>query len=142
MKLLVKRIAKRDTYTIGKLYVDGEYFCDTLEDKDRGLTSSMSTEEIAKIKVYGKTAIPTGTYTIIWNYSTKFKKMMPLLLNVPGYSGIRIHSGNTDKDTLGCILVGKNSQVGKVLDSRVTASKLYEVLSSACNKEKVTITIQ
>ena len=74
MKLLLKRIAKRDTYTIGKLYIDGKYFSDTLEDPDRGLTNSMSREQIAKIKVYGETAIPTGTYNIDMNaVSTKFK---------------------------------------------------------------------
>lgn len=142
MELLLKRIAKKNDYTIGKLYINGIYFCDTLEDKDRGLTSNMSTEEITNKKVYGKTAIPTGKYTIIWNYSNKFNKMMPLLLNVPGYAGVRIHSGNTEKDTLGCILVGINSQVGKVLNSRATSSKLYNIISKACNKEKVTITIQ
>lgn len=142
MELLLKRIAKKNDYTIGKLYVNGAYFCDTLEDKDRGLTSNMSTEEIANKKVYGKTAIPTGKYTIIWNYSNKFKKMMPLLLNVPGYAGVRIHSGNTEKDTLGCILVGINSQIGKVLNSRSTTSKLYAIISKACNKERVTLTIE
>lgn len=142
MEIKVKRIAKRDTYTIGKMYINGEYFCDTLEDKDRGLTSDMSTEQISKLKVYGQTAIPTGTYPVIWNYSNKFNKMMPLLLNTPGYAGVRIHSGNTDKDTLGCILVGINSQVGKVLNSRDTVNKLYPIIKEACNKEKVTITIE
>jgi len=142
MELKLKRIARKDTYTIGKLYVNGEYFCDTLEDKDRGLNSSMSIKEISKIKVYGKTAIPTGTYTIIWSYSNKFKKPMPLLLNVPGYSGVRIHSGNTAQDTLGCILCGKNTIVGKVTNSRVYTNKLYSIVKSACNKEKVTLTIE
>lgn len=142
MEIKVKRIAKKATYTIGKLYIDGKYFCDTLEDKDRGLTSSMSESEISKIKVYGKTAIPTGTYTIIWNYSSKFKKMMPLLLNTPGFSGIRIHSGNTEDDSLGCILVGDNKQVGKVLNSRDTVNRLYPIIKEACSKEKVTITIE
>lgn len=142
MELLVKRIAKRNTYTIGKLYINGEYFCDTLEDTDRNLSSKMSVSEISKKKIYGRTAIPTGTYTVIWNYSNKFRKMMPLLMNVPGYAGVRIHAGNTDKDTLGCILVGKNTQVGKVLESRVYTNKLYTILNKACNNEKVTLTIQ
>jgi len=112
MELKVKRIAKRDTYTIGKLYVDGEYFCDTIEDRDRGLNDSMSVEEIKKIKVYGETAIPTGRYRVTLSYSVKFKKMLPEILNVKGFTGIRIHSGNTAKDSLGCILVGKNTVVG------------------------------
>lgn len=106
MEIKVKRIAKRDTYTIGKLYIDGVYECDTLEDKDRGLTKSMKLDEIKAKKIYGKTAIPTGTYQVVWSYSAKFKKPLPLLLNVPGYEGIRIHSGNTDADTYGCLILG------------------------------------
>ena len=78
MKIVLKRIAKRDSYTIGRLYIDGVKFCDTLEDKDRGLTQSMSVEDIKSKKVYGKTAIPTGTYTVSFNYSNKFRKQLPL----------------------------------------------------------------
>lgn len=106
MEILVKRIARKEKYTIGKMYIDGQYVCDTLEDTDRGLKKSMSLEEIKQKKVYGQTAIPEGKYQIIWSYSNKFKKNLPLLLNVPGYEGIRIHSGNTDVDTYGCILLG------------------------------------
>jgi len=106
MELILNRIAKKDTYTIGKLYINGTYLCDTLEDKDRGLTKDMSVSEIQKKKVYGETAIPTGKYQVIMSYSNKFKKVLPLVLNVPGYSGIRFHSGNTANDSLGCILVG------------------------------------
>jgi hypothetical protein len=118
MDILLKRIAKKSTYTIGKLYINGKYVCDTLEDKDRGLAQSMSEAEISKIKVYGETAIPAGKYEVIVSYSAKFKQYMPLLLNVKGFAGIRIHSGNTDKDSYGCILVGRNTVVGKVLNSR------------------------
>lgn len=125
MELTLKRIAKKDTYTIGKLYVDGEYFCDTLEDKDRGLTSDMSLKDIKKIKVYGQTAIPSGRYRVTMNMSSRFKKVMPLLLNVPGFDGIRIHSGNTAADTQGCILLGQNKVVGKVINSRIYTDKLY-----------------
>lgn len=125
MELTLKRIAKKDTYTIGKLYVDGEYFCDTLEDKDRGLTSSMPLEDIKKAKVYGQTAIPSGKYQVTMNMSSRFKKVMPLLLNVPGFDGIRIHSGNTAADTQGCILLGQNKVVGKVINSRIYTDKLY-----------------
>lgn len=128
MKILIERIANRDTYCIGKMYINGEYFCDTLEDRDRGLDCFMTEEEIAKIKVYGQTAIPIGMYRLILNYSPKYKKVMPLLLDVKGYSGIRIHSGNTDKDTLGCILVGQNKVVGQVINSRVTYNALYKRL--------------
>ncbi len=142
MNLLLKRIAKRDNYTIGKLYIDGVYFCDTLEDKDRGLTQSMQLSQISKTKVYGSTAIPTGKYLITITYSNRFKQLMPLLNNVPGFSGIRIHAGNSHKDTEGCVLVGKNKVVGKVLESRDTYKKLYQILSKANNKEQIYITIQ
>lgn len=131
MKLTLRRIAFRDTYTIGKLYIDGTYFCDTVEDKDRGLDDSMTVEEILKRKVYGETAIPYGTYEVQITYSPKYKKMMPLLLNVKGYSGIRIHSGNTAKDSLGCLIVGRNTKVGMVTESRVTYNKLFAIIKEA-----------
>lgn len=128
MEILVKRIAKKETYTIGKMYIDGKYFCDTLEDRDRGLSQSMTEEEIRKIKVYGLTAIPTGAYKVIVNYSERFGKLMPLLLDVKGYAGVRIHSGNTPSDTLGCILVGRNTAKGMVTESRKTFLRLMETL--------------
>ena len=142
MNIILNRIAKKAKYTIGKLYINDKYFCDTLEDTDRGLTQSMTEQQIVSKKVYGETAIPTGTYRIIISYSNKFKKQMPLLLNVPGFAGIRIHSGNTEKDSLGCILVGKNKAVGKVLESRDTYSKLFSVLQEANKKETIKITIK
>lgn len=142
MNITLNRIAKKAKYTIGKLYINDKYFCDTLEDTDRGLTQSMTEQQIKSNKVYGETAIPTGTYRIIISYSNKFKKQMPLLLNVPGFAGIRIHSGNTEKDSLGCILVGKNKAVGKVLESRDTYSKLFSILQEANKKETIKITIK
>ena len=155
MKLTLKRIAKRPTYTIGKLYIDGVYICDTCEDKDRGLTQSMPLAEIKKRKVYSLTAIPTGTYTISMNaVSPRFSKKdfyktncnggrVPRLLNVPGYDGVLLHVGNSAQDSAGCVLVGKNSQVGKVLNSKDTFLKLYKKLKEASDKgEKITITIQ
>lgn len=142
MNIILNRIAKKAKYTIGKLYINNQYFCDTLEDTDRGLTQSMTEQQIGSNKVYGETAIPTGTYRIIISYSNKFKKQMPLLLNVPGFAGIRIHSGNTEKDSLGCILVGKNKAVGKVLESRDTYSKLFSILQEANKKETIKITIK
>ena len=132
------RIANRPTYCIGKLYIDGVYFCDTIEDTDRGLDDSMSVKEVLGRKIKGQTAIPTGTYTVEITYSPKYKRMMPLLLNVKGYSGIRIHSGNTSKDTEGCLLVGKNTKVGMVTDSRNTYQKLY---AKMYNQKDITIEI-
>lgn len=138
MKIELVRIAFKDTYTIGKLYVDGKYFSDVLEDVDRGLDSSMSESEILKKKVKGQTAIPTGHYVINITYSPKYKRMMPLLLDVKGFSGIRIHSGNTAKDTEGCLLVGKNKQVGKVLESRDTYQRLFKMMEG---QKEITIDI-
>lgn len=131
MKLTLDRKYKKPDYTIGKLYINGQYFCDTLEDKDRGLTQDMDENTIFDIKVYGKTAIPTGTYTLSWSYSPKFKKYLLAVNNVPGFSGIRLHAGNTADDSLGCILVGKNKQVGKVLNSRATLMQLNEIVKAA-----------
>ena len=139
MIVTLRRIAFKESYTIGKLYVDGIYVCDTVEDKDRGLDDSMSEEEIKKKKVYGETAIPYGTYKVSITYSPKFKKNLPLVESVKGFEGIRIHSGNTAKDSLGCIIVGKNKKVGMVLDSRATMEKLMKVLNT---KEKIWLIIR
>ena len=133
MIVTLRRIAFKESYTIGKLYVDGIYVCDTVEDKDRGLDDSMTVDEIKKKKVYGETAIPYGTYKVSITYSPKFKKNLPLVEGVKGFEGIRIHSGNTAKDSLGCIIVGKNKKVGMVLDSRVTMEKLMKVLNTKEN---------
>lgn len=133
MKLALIRKYKKDKYCIGKLYIDGEYFCDTLEDKDRGLTDNMTVSEISKIKVKKETAIPTGTYKVTITYSNRFKKNMPLINNVKGFEGIRIHSGNTNKDTEGCILVGQNKVVGQVINSQATYKVLYNKLLKDTN---------
>ena len=140
MRITLIRIANRPTYCIGKLYIDGKWFCDTLEDVDRGLDDKMTVEEILDRKIKGETAIPTGIYQVLLTYSPKYKKIMPLINNVKGYQGIRIHSGNTHKDTEGCLLVGKNREVGKVLDSRVTFNALFKKLNQA--KSKIIIDIQ
>lgn len=140
MKITLKRIALKDTYTIGKLYIDGEYFCDTLEDKVRDLNKNGVFDNGEK-KIYGETAIPYGTYNVKWTYSNKFKKYMPLIDNVPSFAGIRIHSGNTNADTQGCVLVGENKAVGKVLNSKNTVNKLYPIIQKACKNGSVTIEI-
>ena len=143
MKINLKRIYKGLNYTIGKLFIDGEYFCDTLEDADRGLNDNMDIDTILDLKKPTITAIPVGTYKILITYSPRFKQNMPLLLNVKGFEGIRIHSGNTHKDTSGCILVGENKVVGKVINSKVTYTKLYNILKEVLdNNVEVTITIE
>lgn len=142
MKLRLERKYKKERYTIGKLYINGKPFCETLEDKDRGLKKEMPEEQLRKMKVKGETAIPSGTYNVIITYSPKYKKPMPLLLGVPAYEGVRIHSGNTHKDTEGCILVGENKEVGKVLNSRYTFNKLFVKLQAAIDRgETVTLDI-
>ena len=117
IKLKLKRIYKGSKYTIGKLFINDEYFCDTIEDIDRGLNSSMSDEYIKENKVYAETAIPTGTYKIEMTYSNKFKRILPLQGDVKGFSGIRIHRGNTEKDSSGCIVIGENKVKGRVINS-------------------------
>ena len=149
MEILVKRIAKKPKYTIGKMYIDGQYICDTLEDADRGLNQNMSLKEINNKKVYGETAIPTGTYKVDMNtVSPKFKSRtwakpyggkLPRLVLVPGYDGVLIHPGNKAEDTLGCILVGENKAVGQVLNSQVTFKKIMSILTKGTN---ITITIE
>ena len=141
MKLILKRIALRPTYTIGRLYVDGNCFCDTLEDTVKDLNKNGKFDNGEK-KVYAKTAIPYGTYEIKWTYSPRFKKYTPQLMNVPSFEGIRIHAGNTSADTEGCILLGENKQVGEVLNSRATINKFYPLIKKACSNGKVTIEIK
>lgn len=152
MELRLNRRYKGPKYTIGNLYIDDIYFCDTLEDIDRGITSSTSLEDISRKKVYGQTAIPTGTYKVNLNVvSPKFKNRswakpyggkVPRLMNVPGFEGVLIHPGNTDSDTSGCILVGKNTVVGKVMESTITFNGLMKKLLEAKAKgESIQINI-
>lgn len=121
MKILVDRRYKKEKYTIGKMYVDGEYFCDTLEDTVRP----------KGVKIYGETAIPASTYKVVLSYSPKFKRVLPEVLSVPMFSGIRIHRGNYPSDTLGCILIGKNKIVGGLTESADTEVRLMEKLKRA-----------
>lgn len=131
MNLFLQRIAQTPEYTIGRLYIDGKVFCNTLEDPIR--------EE----KIVGKTAIPAGIYEVVVNRSPKFKRDLPLLLDVPNFTGIRIHRGNTAKDTSGCILVGLNQKKGMVVNSTKYELDLTNRLKEAQNKgESITIEIK
>ena len=141
MKLTLKRIALRPTYTIGKLYIGDAYFCDTLEDTVRDTNKSGKFDN-GEQKIKGKTAIPYGTYEIKYTYSPRFKKYTPQLMNVPSFEGIRVHAGNTSADTEGCLILGENKQVGKVLNSRATINKFYPIIKEACSNGKVTIEIK
>ncbi|WP_455659915.1 DUF5675 family protein [Phocaeicola faecalis] len=134
MKLRVERLWKKDTYTIGRLYVDDKYFCNTLEDTVRDLSKEK--------KIPGKTAIPYGEYKVVFNWSPKFGRNLPRLLNVPAFDGILIHPGNTANDSAGCILVGKNTEVGRLTESRYTSDKLNVLIEDAQRKgESITIEI-
>ena len=135
MNIVLKRIAKRDTYTIGQLYIDGQYWCDTLEDRVRDLSKER--------KVAGETAIPAGTYDVEVNISPKFKRLLPRLLSVPHFEGVLIHRGNTAADSAGCILVGENKAKGKVLNSTIWEHRITEYLLDAQNKgEDIKITVE
>lgn len=149
MELLLQRIARRDTYTIGRLYIDGQYFCDTIEDTDRGLRQDLPLSVNQAKKRRGVTAIPVGRYRVTLDvFSQRFSKKkqydftrgyLPRLVNVPAFDGILIHIGNTAADSEGCILVGRNTKVGMVLESTKTFKALYEVLKSASEPIYITV---
>lgn len=124
MKLRIERGAPGASSTIGKLYVDGVFFAYTLEDVDRQLESGGK-------KIQGETAIPRGSYKVIIDFSNRFQKQMMHVLNVPGFEGIRIHAGNTDKDTEGCILLGKVRSDNAVFNSREAVNALFDKVRAA-----------
>lgn len=153
MKILVKRTYKKTDYTIGNLYIDDQWFCNTMEDVDKGLTQSQPSSYIYNVKRCGEVAIPTGTYnvdmdTVSPKYSKKEKYKsidgkLPRLEDVPGFEGILIHCGNTHEDSKGCILVGKNKLKGRVCESTTTFFNLYKILHDAHNKgEEIILTIE
>lgn len=151
MEIKVDRKWKKEKYTIGRLYIDGEFICNTIEDTDRGLTQSMSEEEIKSKKIYGQTAIPTGRYKVLMNViSPKFsqkefymnvcKGKVPRLEGVKGFSGILIHSAATADNVEGCIGVGFNTEIGRLTSIKEAFEKVYSKLSSS--KEDIWITIE
>jgi hypothetical protein len=127
MKITVKRIHRTNISTIGELYIDGVFECYTLEDIER------------EVKIKSETAISKGTYKVIINQSNRFKRLLPLLLNVPNFEGVRIHSGNTNHDTEGCILVGQTRSKNFIGQSRKAFDKLFKKMQAAKN---ITITIE
>lgn len=152
MRLTVERKWPRETYTIGKLYINGELFCNTLEDRDRGLRQTDSLEQIQSLKIPGETAIPKGMYTVAMNvlspkyagvawYKSLCGGKMPRLLDVPGFDGIIVHPGTDALSTRGCLLVGKNTLVGKLTESKATFKDLYKRMKAASDRGE-TITIE
>ena len=155
MEIRVERKWKKEEYTIGRLYVNGVFECNTLEDKDRGLKQNMPIDKIKEVKVAAITAIPTGHYKIrmdivspkyalkAWYLTNCHGAKLPRIMDVPGYSGVLIHPGNTAQDTDGCILVGKNDVKGMVTNSKNTFLKLYNKMYEAYTKnEDIILTIE
>lgn len=153
MKIKVKRIYRGPEYTIGHLYVNDVYVCDTLEDRDRGLDYRMSLSKIKAKKIAGKTAIPTGIYRMTLDVkSPKFGSKafykevcdgyLPRLIGVPGYEGVLIHVGNTQNDTDGCILVGYNKVKGQVIDSRNAFMKLWDSHLKIAKQNKMEVVFE
>ena len=126
MVITVKRLYKTENSTIGELLIDGIFECFTLEDKER------------PVKIKGETAIPKGTYRVIINESNRFKRLLPLLIDVPNFEGVRIHSGNSNHDTEGCILVGQTRNKNYIGQSRKAFDKLFKKMQAAKN---ITLTI-
>ena len=133
MKLILTRHARHADYTIGRLEDEnGMKISDTLEPTWRDYKGG-------EMKIPKKSAIPEGSYRVVVTKSQRFQKYLPLLVGVPGFEGVRIHAGNTSRDTEGCILVGQNLQVGKVLWSRITLSKLMKIIE---NEKEIYLTIK
>lgn len=141
MELLLERKYCKKEYTIGNLYINGVFYCNILEDTVRDFNKN-GILDCGEIKIKGSTAIPYGKYDIIVTYSPKFKRELPILLNVPAFDGIRIHRGNTNKDTEGCLLPGENKERGKVINSTKYELDLTNKIKSELLKgKKVTIEI-
>jgi hypothetical protein len=131
LHFLLDRKWRKETYTIGRLYVNGEFLCNTIEDVDRKLNQNMSATEIQRIKVAAETAIPTGTYAMRVTMSPKFKRELVEIQNVPGFSGIRVHRGNTAQDSAGCLIVGENTSKGRVTNSTKYELQITEMVKKA-----------
>lgn len=150
MQLVIDRKYKLQEYTIGKLYIDGEYFCDTLEDTDRNLSDSMSVSEIQSKKIYGQTAIPLGTYQVDMDtvspkfknrsWSIQYEGKIPRINDVKGFDGVLIHPLNSAQESLGCIGVGENKVKGKIINSTQTFHKLMSILLK--DKNNIVLTIK
>lgn len=143
MELRLIRYVRTKKTTTGKLYINDDFAGFVLEDYDRGLTQQMSPAEISSLKVKNKTCIPAGRYEVTITFSNRFQQLMPLLLNVPGFQGIRIHPGNTAEDTAGCLLPGDGRTLDTVIGSRSAYKKILESIQHALqNDERVFINIK
>lgn len=137
MKIEVKTIYKGKDYIISKMYLDGEYFTDVIEDKIRDLNNDGDLNDPGEEKVYGKTAIPKGIYTLILSYSPKFKRILPRILNVPHFEGILIHNGVDEKSSAGCLILGDNKIKGKVVNSKKRLEEFITKLLDSGDKKHI-----
>jgi len=137
MKLVLKRRYLGEAYTIGSLFVDGEYLCDTIEDKVRDYNKDGDLLDAGEKKVFGKTAIPFGSYKIHLSMSPKFQRLLPILENVRHFTYIRIHSGTHAGHSHGCILPGENKVKGKVLNSKKWEMKIVELMHEAEKRQEI-----
>ena len=142
MEILVNRRKKTKISTISDVLIDGVFFCFGLEDLDRGLNQKMPIAEIRQKKVFGQTAIPAGRYEIIINFSNRFQQYKPLLLNVPGFEGVRIHAGNKAANTEGCLLLGQTEAADFIGNSRLAYRSFLPRLRAVEKKEKIFITFK
>ena len=141
MKIEVKRTDFTDKSTISDCFVDGEWVCFILEDKDRQVSNGTIMSWSKDLKIPKETAMPRGTYEVAVTFSDRFQKFLPLIMGVPDFEGIRIHAGNTDSDTEGCLLPGTWKGRDNVSESRKAFNKLFALIQSAVKKEKVFITV-
>ena len=142
MELELTRSAKTNRSTIRELTVNGSFECFILEDKDRGLRQGMPVSELMALKIKNETAIPTGRYELVVSFSERFQKKLPLLLDVPVFEGIRIHSGNTEVNTSGCLLPGKDKFPNEVRSSAAAFKALFAKIEAALDREKIFITVK
>jgi hypothetical protein len=145
MEIKLVRKFKGPEYTIGDLFIDGAKICNTLEDTVRVLIDKNNDgdfDDPGEGKIYGETAIPAGRYEVVVTYSPRFKKYLPLLLKVPGFAGIRIHPGNTAKDTHGCILPGINKSKGSISESVKYFTLIFDKITKVLNVDKRKVFIE
>ena len=142
LELDLQRIYFAPKYTIGKLYVNGVYFCDTIEDVNRDLNKDGDLKDVGEGKVMHETAIPFGRYQVIVDMSPRFKRLLPRILNVPGFDGVLMHNGVDENSSSGCIILGKNTIKGKVTDSRKYMNDLTDLLNKAQKTKKIFINIK
>ncbi len=142
MELTLTRHTFTKESTIGDLSIDGKYACKILEDTDRGLRSTDGIDYILSKKIFAQTAIPYGRYEIVISYSTRFKRLMPLLLKVPGWDGIRMHTGNKPEDSEGCLICGTYEGENVVTLSKVAFEFIFQAISDGCMHGKVFINIE